>query len=134
MSILDRLLFLIGLRPKTGPRYYELTDNLQITLTTLAKHEGRPEQEILPDLVAAGLTHYHSVDELWTIWESLTAREREVTALTCLGLTNQQIAARLSLSRQTIKSHIRTTFAKFGVNSKQELRHILASWDFDQWM
>ena len=53
-----------------------------------------------------------------------------VTALTCLGLTNPQIAVRLSLSPETVKTHVRNVLAKFEVNSKDELRHILANWDF----
>lgn len=134
MSIFDFLLKLIGRRPKPGPRYYEISESLQITLSTLARHEGRPEQELLPDLLAAGLDQYRSVEELWPKWESLSPREQDVAALTCLGLTNRQIAARLSLSPETIKTHIRNVLLKFELNSKEELRHILAGWDFSGWM
>ena len=73
-------------------------------------------------------------DKHWSNWESLSQREQEVTAFTCLGLTNRQIAARLSLSPETIKSHIRSVLKKFGLNSKDELRHILADWDFKGWL
>ena len=71
MSILDRLLFLIGLRPNAGSRTYEISESLQTTLTTLAKHESRPVDELIPDLLAAGLTQYVSNDKLWNIWEFL---------------------------------------------------------------
>ena len=134
MSVFDFLLKLIGRRPKPGPRYYEISESLQITLSTLAQHEGRPEQELLPDLLAAGLDQYRSVDELWPKWESLSPREHDVAALTCLGLTNRQIAARLSLSSETIKTHIRNVLLKFELNSKEKLRHILTGWDFSGWM
>ena len=134
MSILDFLLNLIGKRPDNSPRTYELSEDLKVMLTTLAEREGRPEHELAQDLFAAGLNQYHSFDELWYKWESLSPREQEVTALTCLGLTNQQIAAHLSLSRDTIKTHIRNVLFKFGLNSKAELRHILANWDFSGWM
>jgi DNA-binding CsgD family transcriptional regulator len=134
MSILQRLLYWIGLRSNPGPRYYEISESFQVTLSTLAKHERRPEHELAQDLFAAGLTQYRSIDELWRKWESLSSREQEVTALTCLGLTNRQIAGRLSLSPETIKTHVRNVLLKFGLNSKEELRHILANWNFSSWM
>lgn len=133
MSIWQRLLYLIGLRPTPGPRTYQISESLQVTLSTLAKHEGRPEHELIPDILAAGLTQYRSIDELWPKWETLSPREQDITALTCLGLTNRQIAARLSLSPETVKTHVRNALLKFGVNTKAELRHILAYWDFDGW-
>ena len=134
MSILDFLLRLIGRRSRAESRYYEISESLQVTLSTLARHEGRPEREVLPELVAAGLDRYRSVDELWQIWKTLSPREQDVAALTCLGLTNRQIAARLSLSPETIKTYVRNVLYKFGLNSKRELRHILAEWDFGGWM
>ena len=83
MSIWHRFLFLIGLRPQPGSRTYEISESLQTTLTTLAKHESRPVDELIPDMLAAGLTQYRSVDELWPKWETLSPRERDVAALTC---------------------------------------------------
>jgi DNA-binding CsgD family transcriptional regulator len=134
MSILDFLLRFLGRRSKPGPRYYEISESLQLTLSTLARHEGRPEHELIPDLLAAGLDQYRSIDELWPLWESLSPREQDVTALTCLGMTNRQIAARLFLSPDTIKTHIRNVLLKFGLKGKRELRHILTGWDFGGWM
>jgi DNA-binding CsgD family transcriptional regulator len=133
MSIWRRLLYLIGLRPTPGPRTYEFSESLYTTLSTLAQHEGRPEHELIPDILAAGLTQYRSVEELWPLWESLSPREQEVAALTCLGYTNRQIAARLSLSPETIKTHVRNLLVKFDLKRKADLRHILASWDFSAW-
>ena len=134
MSLIQRLLYWLGLRSSPGPRYYEISESLQVTLSSLAKHESRPEHELAQDLFAAGLTQYRSIDEILPKWESLSSREQEVTALTCLGLTNRQIAAQLSLSPETIKTHVRNVLLKFGLNSKVELRRILADWDFSGWM
>ena len=133
MSIWQRFLFLIGLRPNPGPREYE-SEDLQVSLSITARHEDRPEHELIPDHLAASLDPYKSVDELWLKWESLSPREQDVAALSCLGLTNRQIAARLSLSPETIKTHVRNILVKFGINSKAELRHILAGWDFSAWL
>lgn len=135
MSILQRLLEWMGLRQRSsGSRYFEVSESLHISIQTLAKHEGRSEQELLPDLLAAGLTQYRSKEEVWLQWEALTQREQDVTAYVCLGLTNRQIAERLTLSPETIKTHVRNILIKFGLSSKRELRHILAGWDFSGWM
>ena len=67
------------------------------------------------------------------MWEGLSPREQEVVALACLGRTNRQIAARLYLSPETIKTHMRHAQRKFGVANKSELRALLVDWDFSGW-
>lgn len=47
-------------------------------------------------------------------------RERQVLAYVSQGLTNAQIAECLFLSESTIKSHLSSAFAKFGVRSRRE--------------
>jgi DNA-binding CsgD family transcriptional regulator len=134
MSILNRLKNFLGISQKSSHNTYEFSESLQVTLKTLAEQEGRTEDELIPDLLAAGLTQYQSVEKLWNMWEGLSPREKQVTALTCLGLTNRQIAGRLALSPETIKTHVRNVLLKFGLSSKEKLRHILAGWDFSGWM
>ena len=124
---------MIGLRPISAPRKYGLTESMQVTLTTLSQHDGRPEEVLIQDLLAAGLTHYYSSDELWKKWESLSPREQEVAAYVCLGYTNKQIAQKLSISPETVKSHVRNVLIKFNLGSRSELRLSLHEWDFSQW-
>jgi DNA-binding NarL/FixJ family response regulator len=47
-------------------------------------------------------------------------RERQVLGFVSEGLTNAQIADKLFLSESTIKSHLSSAFAKFGVRSRRE--------------
>jgi DNA-binding NarL/FixJ family response regulator len=47
-------------------------------------------------------------------------RERQVLGFVSHGLTNAQIADELFLSESTIKSHLSSAFAKFGVRSRKE--------------
>lgn len=133
MSIWQRFLYLIGLRPNPGPRYFEISESLQVTLSTLAEHEGRPEHEFANELLAAGLTQYFSVEEVWQKWEKLTPREQEVAALVCLGYTNRQAAVRLNVTPETIKFHVHNILEKFGLYSRSQLRQLLADWNFDAW-
>jgi len=130
MSILDHLLFLIGLRPNSGSRTYEISESLQTTLTTLAEHESRPVDELIPDLLAAGLTQYVSNDKLWNKWESLSPREQQVAALACLGYTNREIGERLHISPETAKVRLQRACTKFGLNTRSQLSMLLEEWDF----
>jgi hypothetical protein len=60
MSIWERFLHLIGKSPKpnSGPRTFELSESLQVTLSKFAQHASRPEQEFTTDMLAAGLRRY----------------------------------------------------------------------------
>lgn len=51
----------------------------------------------------------------------LTARERQVAALAVRGLTNQQIAEALFLSRYTVADHLAQVFAKTGASGRTDL-------------
>ena len=50
----------------------------------------------------------------------LTNREREILALLADGLGNKQIAARLHISANTVKTHLELLFEKLGVSSRAE--------------
>ena len=56
----------------------------------------------------------------------LTGREREVAELLIRGLATDEVAARLTISRHTVRDHVKAIFAKAGVSSRPELTALMA--------
>lgn len=48
----------------------------------------------------------------------LTAREREVLALVCNGLHNDEVASRLHIGKATVRMHLSHAYAKLGVHER----------------
>jgi DNA-binding CsgD family transcriptional regulator len=57
----------------------------------------------------------------------LTERERQVTTLLVAGHATDEIAQRLSISRHTLRDHVKAIFAKVGVSSRPELTAVLGA-------
>jgi DNA-binding CsgD family transcriptional regulator len=55
-----------------------------------------------------------------TLVEPLTDRELEVVSLLMAGLRNDEIATRLFVSRNTVKTHLAHVYGKLGVRSRTE--------------
>lgn len=102
-------------------------------LRELSESELRPEDEIAADLLTNAIARHQAAEENLRRWRALTPREQEVSALTCLNFTNVQIADHLTISPETVKTHIRNVLAKFKLHSKNELRQNLSDWDFSAW-
>jgi ATP/maltotriose-dependent transcriptional regulator MalT len=51
----------------------------------------------------------------------ITDREREVMMLAAAGLSNRQIADRLSVSVRTVEGHVYRIFAKLGIERREQL-------------
>jgi DNA-binding CsgD family transcriptional regulator len=58
-------------------------------------------------------------------WDSLTRAELRIARLAAEGLTNQQMADRLALSRHTVESHLRHVFRKLDIRSRVELTRLV---------
>ena len=56
---------------------------------------------------------------------NLTSRENEVLLLLSAGHSSPYIAARLYISENTVRTHMRNMYRKLGVSSKEELVQLL---------
>ena len=95
---------------KAGARAYLLKGSLRNELldTIRAVHSG---QRRMSSEVAAQIAE-HSTDD------ALTPREVNVLRWVAKGNANKEIAAQLSLTEETVKSHIRNILAKLGANDR----------------
>jgi DNA-binding NarL/FixJ family response regulator len=138
MSFFKRFFSRRNKKGEDTTRRYNLDETLIDIVSEMAAQQGRSEEEIVAELMKSGLSQRSAEDRLWECWESLTRREKQITALTCLGYTNRQIAYLLNVSPETIKARLRNVSYKFGlhkfqVRTKSDLRLLLESWDFSQW-
>lgn len=68
--------------------------------------------------------------DLYLCWESLSAREQDVTILVCRGQSDAEIASRLYLSISTVKSYLQHIFFKAHVPNRKQLMARFAKFNF----
>lgn len=56
-----------------------------------------------------------------------------MVAWVCLGCTNRETAARLSISPETVKDRLGSALRKFHLGKRTELRVLMGDWDFSAW-
>lgn len=59
----------------------------------------------------------------------LTDREVEILALVIRQYNNLEIANQIGLSRDTVKFHLKSIFAKLGVASRQDAARFAIDWE-----
>ncbi len=123
----------LGFKRAGGKRRYAFEDSLEKELVELAEKRKMPAEDLVAELVAEAVAKLRTGQELEDRWEALSRRGQEVTALTCRGYTNRQIGARLGVSEETVKTHIKIALRKFNLHGKVELQMVLKGWDFSEW-
>jgi DNA-binding CsgD family transcriptional regulator len=95
-----------------------LGEKLRIEATAVGK--GRTQLHLWREgLVAQVPPGENSV--IAAVADGLTQREREVALLVAEGLRSREVAERLGIASQTVKSHLKTIFDKLGVRNRVEL-------------
>ena len=84
-------------------------------------HWDAGRQISLQDAVTRAQRGRGSRDRPSSGWESLTPTEREIVDLVSAGMTNPEVAARLFMSRSTVKSHLSRIYQKLGLTNRTEL-------------
>jgi DNA-binding NarL/FixJ family response regulator len=130
MQLLERI---FGIEGQSEPGIH-LDPRLLSSLKQLAIQEQKPIESIIEDLLYFALDEHNASAEKLAMWQDLTPREQETAAFACLGYTNKEIAKKMVISTNTVKSHVRSVLNKFDVNSKADLRAVLATWDFGAWI
>ena len=92
-----------------------VTDYVHLVLDRFPTHEQQPAG------TAAGKSRTIAGSEV-SIVESLTKRELDILELLAQRLRNKEIAARLFVSPETVKSHLKHLYQKLGVKNRREAR------------
>jgi len=97
---------------EAGARGYLLKDMLltEVIRAVRAVHRG---ERVIPTAVAARLAEFPERSDL-------TERELEVLQLVARGLSNKEVARVIGRTDETVKIHLKNTFAKLGVADRTE--------------
>lgn len=133
MSLVGDLLRWLGFLPRNEPLRFELDSSYDELLQELAELERRPVHEVATGLLMNALDERKQAELNLARWRALSPREQQVAALICLNYTGRQIAARLRISPETVKTHTRNLLNKFELRTRTELRKLLSDWDFSAW-
>ncbi len=103
------------------------------SLQLFAEREQRTPEELANKILVDAMRGQITQEENFQRWQSLTPREQEVAALICMRYTTRQIAAKLHISPETVKTHVERVLTKFEVPDRNVLRLMLSGWDFGGW-
>lgn len=108
---------------RNGANGYVLKDAGASELVLAVRAVSAGERFLSPVLAERAIDAYVRQTDETTLdrYETLTDREREVLHLTAEGLTNVEMAARLSLSPRTVENHRANMMRKLGVNNQTEV-------------
>jgi DNA-binding NarL/FixJ family response regulator len=99
----------------SGPA--ELLHAIRVVAAGEALLAPRITRRLIAQFTAARTAHQASEDRL----AELTQREREVLALVGRGLSNQEIATDLTVSKATARTHVSHTMVKLGARDRAQL-------------
>lgn len=117
----------------SSQRSFALEGELLQSLEQLAQYRGTTPRKVAADLLARELQMVEVEHETWEKWQSLTEREQQVATLICLQYRTQQIATRLQIAPETVRSHVHNILHKMELPNRIALRQLLAGWDFSNW-
>jgi DNA-binding NarL/FixJ family response regulator len=108
---------------KNGASGYVLKDSSGTDLVLAVKQVLGGQRYLSPPLSERAVEAYlqRSQDTAFDPYDALTEREREVLHLAAEGLSNPDIAARLSISPRTVETHRANLMRKLGLKTQTDL-------------
>ena len=103
---------------EAGARAYLLKDAPRDELFKAIRAVYRGESLLQPVVASRVLDRMTELSRRAPSSEELSGRAREVLQLMAKGSANKEIAAALSISQSTVKTHISNIFQKLGVNDR----------------
>ena len=120
---LARALLALGAARRRANRRSEARQPLRRALDLAARCGAGPlAGDARAELAACGARPRRA---LLTGRDSLTASEQRVAELVAQGLSNPEVARALVVSRSTVESHLKATYRKLDVSSREELTEAL---------
>ena len=98
-------------------------ERLRVEATAVGK--GRTQFHLWREVIPGVVESPAAVEEATS--DGLTTREREVALLVADGQRSREVAERMAIAPQTVKSHLKTIFDKLGVRNRVELARRLSS-------
>jgi len=95
---------------KAGATGYLLKSSLRTEMLDAIQNVCRGRRHVQGDVASEIAVHIAD--------EPLTSRENAVLSLVAEGRANKEIAQAMSLSEETVKAHMKSIFAKLGVNDR----------------
>lgn len=89
------------------------------------KDQARKSRQGLRKLAATGVSVSVSGTAGAGDCGALTRREREIAGLAAQGMTDKEIAQKLTLSLRTVEGHLYRAYAKLGISAREELPQAL---------
>ena len=117
----------------TAQRSFAWDGELLVSLERLARYRGSTLRKTAADMLARELKSVEMDRKIRLKWQALTEREQQVAALVCLQLSTNQIATRLQIAPETVRSHVHNILTKMGLPNRVALRQLLGDWDFSEW-
>ena len=104
---------------------YILKENTAEELVNALRAIGEGRTAFAPQIVSRAMRVYASSrdTEGEGLWQ-LTSREAEVVRLLGQGLSNHEIAERLSISQRTVENHVSAVIGKLGAHNRTEAARI----------
>lgn len=133
MYLFQRVLQAVRRKFQRAPRTFQLSVETMRSLEELAQRAQSTPEEVASVLLGDAMLKQEAHAQNWALWQTLTPREQEVAALVCHHYTTRQIAAKLHISPETVKTHVEHILEKFHISDRNTLRVMLSDWDFSAW-